>query len=202
MPRVAGQIDLIKSEAVLDAAGRVFAARGLNASLETVARDAGVSKQTIYNHYGGKAGLVRALIRRRVDQMTAPLADPELDVETALTAFAAGLMQAILTPANLALTRVAIQSVADMPDVARAVYEAGSQTTRARLADYLLAETRAGRLAVADPAEAAEFFGGMAAARQLRGLLGMPIEADPAVIERLSRNIARRFLRAYAPQGV
>lgn len=41
MPRVAGQIDLAKGEAILDAAVEVLGERGLAASMEEVARRAG-----------------------------------------------------------------------------------------------------------------------------------------------------------------
>src|SRR5205807_205660 len=54
MPRIAGQIDLIKSEAILEAAADAIHERGLGVSVDEIARRAGVSKQTIYNHYGSK----------------------------------------------------------------------------------------------------------------------------------------------------
>ena len=68
MPRAAGQIDRAKNEAILDAASDVIFERGLGAPLDEVARRAGVSKQTIYNHYGSKGDLVRALIERRIEE--------------------------------------------------------------------------------------------------------------------------------------
>ena len=73
MPRLAGQIDLAKTEAILDAASEVLGERGLAAPMEAIARRAGVSKQTVYNHYGCKAELIRALVDRRVDSITASL---------------------------------------------------------------------------------------------------------------------------------
>jgi TetR/AcrR family transcriptional repressor of mexJK operon len=203
MPRVAGQVDLIKSEAMLDAASQVIAERGLTAPVEAIAKRAGVSKQTLYNRYGGKAGLIRALIRRRIDTVTAPLADAAGDVspEATLAAFARGLMTAMLTPAGVAMTRVAIQSAVDMPDISAAVYDAGAGASRARLAEFLRLESAAGRLEVDDPAEAADLFSGMVGARQLRALLGAPTPSDAESIEALSQTIARRFVRAYAPAG-
>jgi AcrR family transcriptional regulator len=200
MPRLMGQVDRAKAEAMLIAAGQVISERGFGAPVEAIAKRAGVSKQTLYNHYGGKAGLLRALIRRRVDALTAPLADgrAEPDPEAALAAFARELMEAALSPANIALTRVAIQGAADMPDIAQAIHEAGAVVTRTRLAQFLQAETAAGRLDVDDAAEAAEFFSGMVGARQLRALLGLAVDVDRATIDRLSASIARRFVAAYA----
>ena len=49
MARALGQIDIRKDEAILDAAARLFASRGLSVSMDEIARCAGVSKQTLYN---------------------------------------------------------------------------------------------------------------------------------------------------------
>ena len=203
MPRITGQVDRSKSEAMLDAASQVIAERGISAPVEAIAKRAGVSKQTLYNRYGGKAGLIQALIRRRIDTLTAPLAAGAdgAGPEAVLAAFAFDLMTAMLAPTSLAMTRVAIQGAVDMPAVAGAVFDAGARTSRARLADYLRAEDAAGRLAVEDPAEAADLLSGMIAARQMGALMGAPAPSDPATLERLSREIARRFVRAYAVGG-
>jgi AcrR family transcriptional regulator len=200
MPRLTGQVDRAKAEALLNAAGQVIAERGISAPVEAIAKRAGVSKQTLYNHYGGKAGLIRALIQRRVDQMTAPLAEPRTlaGPEAALTAFALALMETILSATNIALTRVVIQGAADMPDIAHAMYEAGAMTARARLAEFLRGEAAAGRLCIDDAQEAAEFFSAMVGARQLPALLGLAVPTDRETLERLSAAIARRFVRAYA----
>jgi TetR/AcrR family transcriptional repressor of mexJK operon len=202
MPRLAGQVDQAKAEALLTAAGQVISERGFGAPVEVIAKRAGVSKQTLYNHFGGKAGLLRALIRRRVDDLTAPLAGGRAgrDPEATLAAYALELMEAALAPTNIALTRVAIQGAADMPDIAQAMDEAGGAVARERLAGFLRAETTAGRLAVDDPQEAAELFSGMVGARQMRALLGLPVETDHDTLARLGANIARRFVAAYAPR--
>ena len=97
MPRVAGQIDRAKNEAILDAASDVIFERGLSAPLDEIARRAGVSKQTIYNHYGSKVDLMRALIERRARTITAPLDVPGADVhpERALAAYGEVLLTTI-----------------------------------------------------------------------------------------------------------
>ena len=201
MPRVAGQIDLAKGEAILDAAVEVLGERGLGASMEEVARRAGVSRQTIYNHYGSKAELIRALVDRRVADITAPLEMPGADEhpEEALADFARTMLQAIISPRSTAMMRLYIQGAAEAPDVARAVFEAGPKASRARLAAFLARETADGRLSVDNPAMAAEFFGGMVVGTyQLADLLGVDRGLTDAQIEVIAREAARRFMRAYA----
>ncbi|GHB47541.1 TetR family transcriptional regulator [Streptomyces cirratus] len=55
-------------ESLLEAAGAALAARAWPAvRMVEVAAAAGVSRQTLYNEFGGKAGLGRALVRREAD---------------------------------------------------------------------------------------------------------------------------------------
>jgi TetR/AcrR family transcriptional repressor of mexJK operon len=202
MPRAIGQIDRAKSEAILNAAGRILAEQGFSAPMSAIAKAAGVSKQTIYNHFGAKSDLVRAIIARRAGVLTAPLDAPgALDhpLET-LQAYARGILELAIGPGGLGLIRLVIQSSGDMPDLARDVYGTGPKAARARLARYLAAETKSGRLACDDPAEAAEHFTGMAVGhRQLAGLIGLPIEIDPKRMDAIAHSVASRFVRAYAP---
>lgn len=200
MPRLTGQIDLSKTEAILDAASEVLAERGLAAPIEEIARRAGVSKQTIYNRYGGKIELVRALVEKRVDSITAPLRDPgaEEHPEETLTAYARSLLQ-VIERGGYSLMRLTIQSAGELPELAREVYANGPMRSRSQLAEFLELETRAGRLKVDDPMQAAEFFGGMVMAnRQIQSLLRLPTDLSDAEIERLATEAARVFMRAYA----
>lgn len=202
MARAPGQIDLAKNEAILDAAVAVIAERGVTAPMEDIARRACVSKQTIYNHYGSKADLLRAVTTRRVAEITAALETPDA-VEhpaEALAGFARVMLGAVLTASGTAFMRMAMLGALEMPDVALAIYEAGPRTSRRRLADFLRLETDAGRLACPDPLEAAEFFAGMViGSYQTAGLLGVESTLDEARIERIATEAAARFLRAYAP---
>ena len=53
-----------KRQAIIDAAQRVFLAQGFaGSSVDAIAAAAGVSKQTIYNHFGDKEELFRAVVR-------------------------------------------------------------------------------------------------------------------------------------------
>ena len=200
MPRLVGQIDAAKSEAILDAASEVLGERGLSAPMEEIARRARVSKQTVYNHYGSKADLVRALVERRVASITAPLreAGAEDRPEETLKAYAQTLLT-VVNNKNYALMRVTIQSAGEMPDLAREVFEAGPKHSRAQLAHFLEVETKAGRLKVDAPLQAAEFFGGMVLGhRQTKALLNLAPDLSDDEVEAVAVEAARIFMRAYA----
>lgn len=202
MPRVAGQIDIAKTEAILDAAAEVFGERGLAAPIEEIARRAGVSKQTIYNHYGAKTELMRAIVERRVAEITAPLLIPgaEEHPEEALAGFGRAMLEAVLKPRGTSMLRMTVQGAVELPDLARAFFEAGPRYSRRMLAEFLERETEAGRMAVDDPKLAAEFFASMViGVHQIAGLLGLGEDLSDAEMARIASEAARRFMRAYAP---
>ncbi|CAN5210398.1 TetR/AcrR family transcriptional regulator [soil metagenome] len=196
MPRVAGQVDPRKSEAILEAASDLFSERGATVSMEEIARRAGVSKQTLYNRYASKAEIARALSAQRSDAITAPLRT-DGDPQTVLTALAATLIDKICNvDKGASLRGVALMSP-DMPDIARAIYDAGPGESLRRLAAWLTDQDRLGRLSVPDPAHAAEMFTGMALGHgHLRAVLGLP---HPDVdIPARAAEVTRRFVRAFS----
>lgn len=58
---------------IIDAANQLLLKSGYHSvGLETVAAAAGVSRQTVYDRFGSKAGLLRAMIARREEQAGLP----------------------------------------------------------------------------------------------------------------------------------
>ena len=201
MPRAAGQIDRAKNEAILQAAAEVLAERGLNAPMAMIARRARVSKQTIYNHYGAKMDLIQALVGRRVQSVVSPLdaAGANSRPEDTLAAYAQATLRLIAANNGHSMVRLSIQSAAEMPTLARDVFNTGPKAALERLANYMRMEMDAGRIQPDDPVEAAELFTGMATGhRQIAGLMGQVIPMDEQAMENRARNIAKRFMRAYA----
>ncbi len=200
MPRAPGQIDTRKHEAILDAAVEVLAERGVHAPIEEVARRAGVSKQTVYNHYGSKTELVRTIMARRRDALTAvlELAGPDDHPLDTLKVYAMSILEVIITPASVSLLRMGVTSVAEMPEMAHAIYDAGMRVARGRLAAYLAA--RSGDLLdIDDPVQAAEMFVGMVVGGvQMRLLMGLPPEIENVDIKARAEVAARRFIKAFA----
>ncbi len=203
MPRLSGQIDRRKSEDILDAAAKAFTERGLEAPMEDIARRAGVSKQTIYNHYGCKEELLKALFDRRREQVIEPLGGAHADepLEDRLTTYILRMKEGYLGQGHHSIMRSAIAASATRPELGRMVYEAGPRTGRERAAAFLAAEAAAGRLDIPDASEAADFLFGMAVGSLLlRIMLDAPVERRPEILKARARECAQRFLRAYAPR--
>ncbi|GAA0642126.1 TetR/AcrR family transcriptional regulator [Brevundimonas lenta] len=197
MPRVAGQIDETKTEAILDAALELFTEKGAAASMESIARRAGVSRQTLYNRFPSKAEIGRALAARRSDAISAPLRTGG-DPETVLTALAAGMLDKLCGKDGRGSMRGVALMSPHAPDVAAAIYDAGPAEGLRRLSAWLTEQDAAGRLTVPDPDAAAEMFSGMVLGHgHLRGVLNVP--HPPFDRDARARETARRFIRAFAP---
>ncbi len=197
MPRALGQIDARKHQAILDAAAEVLAERGIGAPIEEVARRAGVSKQTIYNHYGSKTELVRILVERRRSLVTALLdeAPPDQATEVTLAAYAQAILEVMMSPGSLQLVRMAITSAIEMPELARAIYDAGAGASSRRLAEFLQHRPE---LDIENPTRAADVFVGMATGRlQTRILMGVESGFTPDQVPARAVEAAARFVRAY-----
>jgi TetR/AcrR family transcriptional repressor of mexJK operon len=196
MSRAAGQIDATKTEAILDAAQSLFSEKGALASMEAIARRAGVSRQTLYNRFPSKVEIGRALAARRSDAISAPLRTGG-DPETVLTAMAAGMLEKLLAKtAGSSMRGVALLSPSD-PELAEAIYQAGPAEGLRRLSAWLAEQDAKALLRIPDPGAAAEMFAGMVLGHgHLRGVLGV----EQPAFDRNARaaEAARRFLRAFA----
>ena len=117
-----------KREQIRAAAQRLFLELGYErASMDAIARAAGVSKQTLYHYYVAKEQLfvdvLRALTIERLQQ-EAPAAFAEqpvaslVDLEAALLAYATSAVEHILSPAYVALLRTLIAEAPRFPQIA------------------------------------------------------------------------------------
>jgi AcrR family transcriptional regulator len=72
-------------DALLQGAARVFAEKGVHASLDTVVQASGVSRATLYRHFPDRTALLRALFDREIAPLLKAGADlPRGEVLTAM----------------------------------------------------------------------------------------------------------------------
>jgi AcrR family transcriptional regulator len=107
---------------IVDAARRLFVAHGLaGTSFDALAREAQVTKRTIYQLYQNKEGLFVAALSDCVDAIaTAVRQTPDQrDLATTLAAIATAYGRALENPETLAMYRLAIGENARIPVEAR-----------------------------------------------------------------------------------
>jgi TetR/AcrR family transcriptional repressor of mexJK operon len=194
-----------KRAAILGAATELFLDCGYAAaSMDAIARRAGVSKQTIYHHFGCKDGLFGAIINQRCEQLLSPFLTLETKrqgIEAALTSLARQFLDLLLNPTSLALYRALIAEAYRDPELGRISYAAGPLVAVRTLTEYIEEQAEAGRLEVADPRIAAEqFFGMLTGHLQLRALLGVEDRPAPYSTEPFIANAIHAFMSAYGAQ--
>jgi AcrR family transcriptional regulator len=194
----------VKHDIILSAATEAFLEAGYDrASMDEIAAKAGVSKATVYSHFGNKEALFAAIIRELCERLVTPLEVAESDrlsPEATLTSFARSYVALLLDPASLALHRLLVAEAMRDPEMAGASYRGGGAQALRSLADYLARETARGTLAVAEPALAAEqLFGMLNGHLQVRALLQIEAKPPEEKLERFIAHAVAAFLRAYRP---
>ena len=192
-----------KRRAVVDAATRMFLRHGYaGASMDAIAREAGVCKQTIYNHYANKEALFGAIVLERSERLLSSLridAVRSPDVETVLSSFARRYLELMLDPSSLALYRLLMAEVGRLPELGEATYRLGPETAESALTRYLEEQCRLGTLSIDQPRMAAgQLFGLLKGNLQIRALLEMSLSVAEARREEIAAGAVRVFLAAYS----
>ena len=154
--------DSAKLRQIFVGARAIFLRDGYDgASMNEIARAAGVSKGTLYAYFDGKERLFEALVRsdrQRLAEQLCRFDDDHADVADVLRRFGNELLTAMMQPEQLAFLRMVIGIVGKLPAIGQAVNDAGPKYAVDRLAAWLTKQTQAGVLSVADPVLAAHQF--------------------------------------------
>jgi AcrR family transcriptional regulator len=190
-----------KRRQIMDGARTVFLSAGFDgASMNDIAREAGVSKGTLYAYFTSKDELFEAIIRGEYAQAAERLCvfRREGDARAMLTDFGVRLMLRMTEPGTLALARVVIAAVEKFPNVGRAFYESGPLFGTTRLAGELSALEAAGALKIPDSERAAWQFVDLCQSYVYKRLLfGVVESVSREEIERAVEAGVEVFLKAY-----
>ena len=183
---------------VLRAASESFMRHGYQASVDEIARRAGVAKQTVYHHFASKDALFKAVAHELTRGVLVELESGDGDVRAGLNRFALAYRSRALGAQGLATFRTVLPEVPRFRALARAMYDAGAGQMVREIAAYLERAMRAGDLRRDDPQFAAELLLGMLAGHdRVKRLFG--VERANGADEARSRQIVDCFLRAYQP---
>lgn len=154
--------DLAKRAAILDAAKRLFTAQGFEGvSMDAIAAEAGVSKLTVYSHFGDKDALFAEAVKSHCEQgMPAALLEdrPRQPVRDRLAEIATAFYAMISAPEAVAGHRILCSpQVMDTP-LPQLFWEAGPRRVQEGLKALLDIRVANGDLDIADTALAASQF--------------------------------------------
>ncbi|MGP5561813.1 TetR/AcrR family transcriptional regulator [Vreelandella alkaliphila] len=198
--------DMAKHNAMLDAAACLFFRFGLEGvTMEAVAREAGVSKVTVYGHFATKEALFgnviqreTALIRHGLEQ----LPDTHEAVRQSLIEVGTSLVRFLLEPHVLAVERVMSTQGSQYPELLLAFFESGPWATKKWLQEKLEGLARAGHLTLNAPTPAADqlcsMWQGMLVMEVRMGVRQLPSDEE---IHRQISSAVDVFLAAYGKQA-
>ena len=121
-------------------AGALFIKHGYrNVSLEMLAREAHVAVRTIYVKFGGKAGLLKAVLEANRERFFRPqeMVEDTRPLKENLRDFALHFLDLIGRPEAIAMHRMVLADAPTNPELAQAFFEAGPQQTRDMLMRFL-----------------------------------------------------------------
>ena len=189
------------AEAIVAAASALFLEHGYDqTNLEQVAKQAGVTKPTVYSHFGSKEALLREVTRRNSSQRVAAMADtlqPTGSPKDDLIRFANTLLGTILSDQSRAWHRFACSAALEHPEIGDAFYQQGPARVIELLTHYLTEQKKAGLVSVANPGRAAEQLLGMLIGLELlRSRIGQPVKSSSA-LKQHCRDCVEMFLNTY-----
>jgi TetR/AcrR family transcriptional regulator, mexJK operon transcriptional repressor len=193
-----------KAESILAAAKRTFLQSGFGAvSMDTIAREAGVSKATVYAHFAGKEELFGAVIGRECERYFAGFSAGELDpkdVRASLAVLGRRFLELVLSPDGIALHRIILAEVTRFPMLGEVFWRAGPERQRVQIEAFLQSAAALGTLAFCDTRLAAEQFLSLVRGEiQLRQLLRLEADIDEPSIRDVVGGAVDTFVRAFCP---
>lgn len=192
-----------RRRAFIKAAGDLFVEKGYGAtSLADVVKVSGGSLATLYEFFGNKAGLFKALIDDRASRITEALDRSDGDerpVAESLATLGRQLLDLMLDPGVIAVQRLVIAESQHFPELASMYFSAGPAAVHERMKAYLAKQARQGRLAIDDPGLAAEHFGGLVKGMcHVCALFGVPESLSEAERRKRVDVAVEGFLKLYA----
>lgn len=198
--------DLGKRAAILEAAKQMFTQGGFDgASMDQIAAAAGVSKLTVYSHYGDKEALFVAVVKSHCEQqLPSSLFDPMplVPLRERLMMIAQAFFTMVSAPAAVAGHRMLCTPQLSGSPLPQLFWEAGPKRVQSDFEALLQRRVAAGELDIPEVARAAsQFFTLLKGEPHARLVLGC---CDPAAVIDTQAHLAATveiFVRAYATAG-
>jgi TetR/AcrR family transcriptional regulator, mexJK operon transcriptional repressor len=199
-----------KRQAIVDAATDAFLRGGYaGTSMDEIAAQASVSKQTVYKHFADKDRLFCDVVRQMVSEVSDPVHDEVFklrdsgDLEADLRDVARRQLELVLQPRLMQLRRLVIAEAPRFPELGRVFYDQGPARTIAALAEVFEGLAARDLLRFEDAHVAATQFNWLIMGPPINEamLLGHDDRPPRSEIDRWSRSGVAAFLAGYRAPG-
>lgn len=191
-----------RQQKIEEAAYAVLEARGYaGASMLAIARAARASNETLYNWYGDKTGLFKALVLRNAEQVKALLEEglhSDRQPLEILRALGPRLLSLLVSPRAIQLNRAAAADPTG--ELGAVISERGRETVAPLIGEVLERARRDGALAFEETGEAVVLYLNLLVGDlQIRRVIGREPPLDETAINRRAEQAYERFFRLNSP---
>ncbi|HEX4572043.1 MAG TPA: TetR/AcrR family transcriptional regulator [Dongiaceae bacterium] len=210
MPDTAASLEPVSSQKALEilrAARKVFIAKGFEAaSMDAVARTAGVSKATVYAHFRSKSDLFAAIVAQVAGRLTGEIhsvMEARLPLRQALMRIGTEFLEVLVDPERVRIFRMMVAETDRFPELGRVFYRAGPLVMQDCLASFLAEAAAEGKLVIEDSGLAArQLLSLIKSDLHLRCLFDSGTRPSSAECERQVEAAVETFLKAYGARPV
>ncbi len=191
-----------KFEQVLDGARRIFLRDGFEgASVDDIAREAGVSKATLYSYFPDKRLLFMEVAKtecRRQSDEAIEVIDQTAPPRVVLRAAAERIIAFMASDFGQGIFRICVAESDRFPALGHEFYHSGPLLVRERLVGYLTAAVAQGQLVIDDLELAADQFAELCKADiHARLIFGVGECCNPRDTERVINGAIEMFMARY-----
>ncbi|KAF1687258.1 TetR family transcriptional regulator [Pseudoxanthomonas broegbernensis] len=195
--------DLAKRASILDAAKRLFVEQGYQGvSMDQIAAAAGVSKLTVYSHFGDKETLFSAAIAAKCREVLPDdlfVRPPDGPLHDQLCAIGHAFFRLITSEEAISMHRMMSTPGTAENDLRELFWEAGPRRTQEVFGGFLQACVDAGQLRIDDvPLASSQFFSLLKGELHPMLICGLRAGHGPGEVARHIDATVEFFLRAYA----
>lgn len=192
-----------RRQLIIEVATRQFLEHGYDgASLDSIVREMGGSKGTIYRHFQGKEELFSAVIRESMSLGEVMSIDADAEPADALRDYATRQLSVMTSAKVIELLRSVVAGARLYPAIARMFDDLAPRTAMTVVADYLSGLQSQGRMDTDDTVEAAEdFYGLLLRSLVTRELLGVAPAMPRAAVAEHARRAVGKFLTLHPIRG-
>jgi TetR/AcrR family transcriptional regulator of autoinduction and epiphytic fitness len=189
---------------LLAAAETVFLQKGYHqATMNDVAKAAGMSKKTVYELIDSKIELFFGILADHHEKIAFPAPEPDWGAGEILTANLLALGRFLLEPAQIALIRLILAEYTHSPDFGRLFMRSRLITAKARLEDALVGVARAHGVPEAEAKEGSAMLFGMALGEfHIGTLIGFRSPPTRQMLESRVRRAVKIFLAGVSQEAI
>lgn len=189
---------------VIDGARKVFLRDGFSAAnVDDIAREAGVSKATLYSYFPDKRLMFSEMMRLEcLQQAETAIAEIDLNrpIDQVLFDAACHAIEVMTSDFSLRIFRICVAEAERFPELGQAFYESGPMMARAQLMFHLGQVVQEGKLKIDDLEIAAFQFAELCKVWLFdRALFTANSRPTRAERDRVARAAVEMFMARYAP---